>query len=681
MSAEDKRRAVKAALVREALEKERAELNARNDALVRQAVSPQFSRIEATAAGAAQGVGADFLDELYGARKAVTDVLPIVGDYPDATLEDRYRVNRDEARGYYDRAAEEHPVAYGAGNMVGGGAQVLLPGAKGLGLAAGAGASAARKLGTTALSSGAAGVGASESESLLANIEDGVLSAGTGVALDKFGNAVGGKIKGGLRKRANEKAVIASGAKTAEVRELRKKGLLDTHGQWLLERGIVTPLSSLEDVAERSKMIKEKAGEVIGSVIDGADQLREKAVAGVRQTLGASNPALATPEQLAKLDAVEGMINEEFGYSFNNVADRIEGIIVRDDKIGAARFHREKLEGLVAEFRRIGESGPGTLRDGLRNKTEQRRLLGTVDNLSEDYKQEIYDIISNELERSVSGFERLQSGVQKMYGNVADNMVAGAGVDPRALPAPNLPVPSGPVPVAAGPATPVAPEQMVVDQFRQANREYAGAANAQKTAERRLDTVASNRDFGLTTSQALWGGAAAAGSMGAGLAAGVANNFFRQYGSSLQASLFHKAANAVEKGGGAMASRPRLKEALRKGPTQFVAAQIIAAKTDPQAKAMMERDLLGDPEGAFSTSIVVDDPETLAAAVDEIMTNDGFDSVMKAKMVSDIGRRGVLEVDLQAPPPPAPVQAKPSSEAPRSIDDLLSVFKRSEATG
>jgi hypothetical protein len=673
MNAEAKRQAVKRALVREALEKERAE----NTELARQAVAPQFSRTEAALAGAAQGLGSDFLDELYGARKAVTDVLPLVGDHPDATLDERYHVNRDEARRYYDRAAEEHPAVYPIGNMVGGGAQVLLPGAKALGLAAGPGASAARKLGTTALSSGAAGLGASESESALGNVEDAVISAGAGVALDKLGNKIGGKIKGGLRKRANEKAVIASGAKTAEVRELRKKGLLDSHGRWLLERGIVSPLSSLEDVAERSKAIKENAGMVIGGVIDEADRLRGEAVTGVRAALGATDPALATPEQLSKLAAVEGMINEEFGYSFNNVADRIEQLIARDDKIGAARFHREKLEGLVDEFRRIGADGPGTLREGLRNKTEQRRLLGTVDNLSEDYKQEVYDIISGELERSVSGFERLQAGVQKMYGNAADNMVAAADVDPRMLPPSTLPVPSGPTPGAPPPSVagaPVIPEgQAVVDTFKNANREYAGAANAQRTAERRLDTVATNRDFGLTTGQALWGGAAAGGAPVA-LAAAVGNNFFRQYGSSLQASLFHKAANVIEKGGAIGASQPMLKEALRKGPTQFIAAQLVAMKTDPKAKAWMETQMLGDPEAAFSgaTNVVIDDPETLAAVADQINQHDGIDTIEKAKLLSDMGKRGVVEINLEAPAPPAPVAQKPRRAG--NLSDLLNVF-------
>jgi len=511
--------------------------------------SEQFSKTESALAGAAQGVGYDFLDELYGARKGAQDVL--VGDSKFTELPDRYRARRDEARKYYADAQKQNPVSYGTGNVAGGVGSAFIPGYN---LARGG------KLASAALSSGVAGLGASEGESTLSNLRDAGVSAGTGAALTGLAGKLlptGDK----LQKYARGKAVTAAGASPKEIRALRASGLEDSQGEWLLKNKVVTPLASLEDISKRSDTLRETAGKKIGSIVDNIDSLRVQAI----ESLRSKSQGLAPPQQLGQVEGLEKQINNEFGYKFDNVAQRIEDIISRDDRIAASKFHRTKIKQLANEFRRIGSEGPGTIREGLQNKTQHRRLLKDVDSLGEDYKQEIYDIISDELNKSVDNTERLAAGVDRL---------AGKQVAPQ----------------------PPGQSKRAIDEFKGANRDYAAAATTNAMAEKRLGNTKSNRDFGLTSSIALAAGLMAGGPVAA-VAYGGANNFFRKYGSALQATGANKLAQVLK-------AQPQsfgkyavpLEEALRRGPRQFLITNYLIGKNDPQYVSFLEQLMQGEDQ-------------------------------------------------------------------------------------
>ncbi len=569
----------------------------------------QFSEIESGMAGAAQGLGSNFLDELYGARKGAQDV--ILGDAELKDLVDRYRAHRDEARQYYDQAEAQNPKSYGAGNIVGGTAQAFIPGAAMSKLGA---------VGGAAASAGAAGLGASDKESTLGNIEDAAKSAAAGAALGYAGGKILPSAKS-IKSWANEKAVKASGAMTKEMRALESKGLLDKQGEFLLENKIVTPLASLENISERSDAVRQKAGEKIGGIIDNIDALRAKAIDRVKDALK-DKPELST--------ALQDKITNEFGYNYNNVADQIDAIIERDSGIAASKFHRDRLSQLSDEFRRIGEKGSGTLRSGLRNKTEHRRLLKDVDNLGEEYKQEVYDAISGELDRSVSNMERLRGGVDKLYGDPIQPLLTDGGADPAV--------------------------KTALDEFKGANRDYAASATAQATADKRLGQVRSNRDYGLTTAIAAGAGLAAGGPATA-VAYGSLNNFFRKYGSSLEATGGNALAKMLQVQPEAFGQYAApLGEALRRGPRQFLVTNYLIGKGDPQYAGFLDSMLKDDTK--------IDDPEQIRLEIDRIKSDKSLNSIEKAKRLTQINRDGFIEVPAPAPvpePTPPPVRGDVNS--------------------
>lgn len=591
------------------------------------ATPKQFSKTESGLAGVAQGLGSNFLDELYGARKGVQDALTVDGvgvtDIPD-----RYKVHRDMARDYYDLAETENPKSYATGNIGGGVAQALIPGA------------ALSKLGVVgggAATAGAAGLGASSADTVVGDIENTVKTAAAGGALGYAGNKLLPTAKA-IRTWGREKAVKASGAMTKEMRALEERGLLQAQGEFLLKHKIVTPLASLEDVAERSNAIREKAGETIGGIINGVDELRTKAVSRVSDMLK-SKPGHAK--------ILEKQINDEFGYNFNNVANRIDEIIARDGDVAASKFHRDRLQQIAGEFRKIGEKGSGTLRTGLRNKTEHRRLLKDVDSLGEDYKQEVYDVISDELNRAVGNFERLEAGVQKLYGSPIPKGTAIADGSET------LPAVADLGDVQAGATT-------ALDEFGQANRDYAASAVAQSTAEKRLGQVRSNRDYGLSTGMATMAGLVDGGVV-TGVTYGSINNFLRKYGSSLQATGGNKLANMLETQPQALGQYAApLEEALRRGPRQFAVSTYLIGKGDPQFAVFLDG-IINDGK--------IDDPIQVGMERERIKNDKSMTSVEKARALTEINKNGYIM--KEAPPAPAPTPAPAPIPQGNMIESLL----------
>lgn len=150
--------------------------------------------LESFARGGAQGLSARFADEITGGLESLTTGKS-------------YAQARDESRAQYKQAEKDNPLAYKAGEAVGGLASIFLPGGN---LVKGAGLANAAARG--ALYGGAAGLGGSESDLTRGDVggvaRDTLGGAATGAA---FGAGVG-LVGEGLRR------ILAPAAKAAGER-------------------------------------------------------------------------------------------------------------------------------------------------------------------------------------------------------------------------------------------------------------------------------------------------------------------------------------------------------------------------------------------------------------------------------------------------------------------------------
>lgn len=154
--------------------------------------APEVSKTASALRGVAQGVTLGFADELTGlAESAISDKT--------------YRQARDESRAAYRAAQEANPITYGAGQLAGGVATALVPGAGALNLArlgTGIGAQVARG----ALSGAISGVGEAESApGKMMSLEDmgaaGLKGGATGAIVGGILGTAGKAIVGGAAER------------------------------------------------------------------------------------------------------------------------------------------------------------------------------------------------------------------------------------------------------------------------------------------------------------------------------------------------------------------------------------------------------------------------------------------------------------------------------------------------
>lgn len=227
-------------------------------------IRPQTSGIESAIRGAAQGGTLGFADEITGALEA-------------AFTPKTYRQARDESRAAYRQAQEDNPLAFGAGEVGGGLASLLLPGG-----AAAKGASLAGKVGAAALGGAVSGAGYSEEESLGGIARDaavsGAVSGGLAGALGLAAKGVG-KLAKGYAAKAPERFErhlaedISEGATpTARKRlaQLQPGMLAEVIGEdKALQRTFRDPAAALAAVKERVDQLVTKP-KPIYDVIDKA---------------------------------------------------------------------------------------------------------------------------------------------------------------------------------------------------------------------------------------------------------------------------------------------------------------------------------------------------------------------------------------------------------------------------
>jgi hypothetical protein len=239
---------------------------------------PKTGKGESAGRGAVQGLSLGFGDEGSAAIAALlpfTDREAAKGD----TIGERYRNARDFYRGQNARAQEDHPVIYGANEIGGAVAPMLLTGG---------GAAAARaptllgRAGQAAVLGakvgGVAGAGYSEAPTLGGVAGDAAGGAATGAALgpaiEVAGAGVGKAARwasGKVGDLAAEAARRSTGATQADISKLTREnpGRPAQLGRALLDENI--RLRSPDTIAADAKALRGTTGREIGQLLQDAD--------------------------------------------------------------------------------------------------------------------------------------------------------------------------------------------------------------------------------------------------------------------------------------------------------------------------------------------------------------------------------------------------------------------------
>lgn len=171
------------------------------------------------------------------------------------------------------------------------------------------------------------------------------------------------------------------GLKPSQREKLMKAGLYEKTGRTILDKKVVTALSSLDDIAEKATEEAGKAGKVIGDVV------------------GAVDDSISALKKQVDSEDVRNLIDETFGFNLARVADKIDETIVKpnafNDLIGP---EVQKMSGLTESFR---QRGALSLAQGQAIKGSQR-LAAEAERLPKGFQKQVYSIIRDEMTESVS---------------------------------------------------------------------------------------------------------------------------------------------------------------------------------------------------------------------------------------------------------------------------------------
>lgn len=367
------------------------------------------SEVESLAKGGAQGITIGTGDEITGAIQGGADsflrgLSMLKGETPvDLNpintvkhLLEQYRYHRDVERGNNARAREAHPNYYMGGEIVGGAA---LP------IPVGAGVKGAMKAG--AALGGAYGLGTSESDLSKGEVGGALLDTAAGGAAGATGGAAGhGLIKAGegalsglkslLSKYAAGRALKAVGGTKATVKNIVGKDKVGEFAADLYDHGIVTPLASMDEIAERVGAKLQSEGASIGRHFQDIDR---------------------ASSQSFNADAAAARLEKEL----------LEPI----QKSAAFKSYAPALSEKIQAIREIG-SAP--FEQANRMKSEFADLVNwNSDSLPQDLKKRLVGILNSEIENQIASstpgtaLSSLKEA-KRLYGNLkeADKMASNA---------------------------------------------------------------------------------------------------------------------------------------------------------------------------------------------------------------------------------------------------------------
>jgi hypothetical protein len=269
------------------------------------------STLSAFGRGAAQGATLGFGDEIQGALQAV---LPPPGGDPRGYfggMVERYRSERDAARGADRRAQQAHGAAYVAGSVVGSAPAAIATGGAGAAQGAGLGARVLYGARAAAPMGAVYGAGTSEADGLGGLARDAAVGgAGTAVlggALPVVGEGVR-KVAVPLARRLSQTA-IEQGRKALSgigTPLSARKPIPEAAVQQALDTGAIKPLGTVAGTAERLATQADEVGSVYANILSSleakgvhgpeaealARDLAQRAVAAAQTSLGSARPGM-----------------------------------------------------------------------------------------------------------------------------------------------------------------------------------------------------------------------------------------------------------------------------------------------------------------------------------------------------------------------------------------------------
>jgi len=512
-----------------------------------EALNPRrtLSPIEAGVSGLAKGLTFGFSDEIAAAGRA--GVGKLTGDKsPYGDLYDKYL---KEQRAYQDAAKADSPIAFTASEI---GGAIVGPGKF---FAPAKGASVAANVARAGLGGGIVGVGTSEEKSVKGLAEDALKGAAIGGAtqygLDKIGQGISRLKPSSLNKFAEEKAVKAAGAMTKEMRDLEAKGQLHKIGRELLDKKIVTIKAGLEDVIERSGAIKKESGKKIGEILSAADDLVENTTKMIEngKLLG------FLPE--AQKNAAKEYMQENFGFSMKNVANRLQQEII------APNIQNPLLKTELSRVAAIADDFAALPAQSLKaaniiKGTQGAKTKFDAQTVPEAFKKQVYKIIKEEIDGAVNKVSKLEDALLEKGVNVS-GLLQLPGV------------------VADGTAQ---LKKILGPAYEQAKKDFGMSKSVGDMAFKRLGGVRSNRGVSLTDTIMAASGFASGGPV-TGIALGALNKFGRRYGNTFQAVGADKLAKVLSRSPDALGRfGDTLARAAQENPLSLIAAHLALSK-DP----------------------------------------------------------------------------------------------------
>lgn len=234
---------------------------ARYEDIYNQTPTKPPSKLDSLMRGFTQGGTFGYGDEVSGGMEVLKKYLTqkFKGDKTPIDFRDDYVKNRDFHRLQLERAKKENPKSYLAGELLGGGATMAVPGLQEATVA---------KLTALGALQGLGYSNASLSEKPLESTKD--IAAGTvlGAAAGGLGKAIQSLLSTKAMSRlAQNKALKALGYSKPLLRTQERRNAAQKVGQEMLNQEVITPWASAGKMNERVQNVLERSGTEIGEFL------------------------------------------------------------------------------------------------------------------------------------------------------------------------------------------------------------------------------------------------------------------------------------------------------------------------------------------------------------------------------------------------------------------------------
>lgn len=467
--------------------------------------------------GLLQGVTLGHSDEVLSAGRGLLAAVrdPIQGGQDSGLSRivrgvDAYKTSLAGERAANEEAYASNPKTYTAANIVGGSIPAVMVAPE----------SAVGGIAAAAAQGGLSGEGYSNKS---------LVDDSSGVARDAAGGALTGALFQGvgtgvsralptaanIRSFSNTMASKAAGAMGSDLKKLTPIERQQM-GAAIHDVGLKA-FDSLEEIGAKISSAKEDAGQAIGKALNSVDDLVSTAKTQVDQ--------MQWPD--AAKQAFKDRLDQNYQFNQSQIADRIEKELIAPNlKNPLIKAERDKLQSIANDFR---SNGASTMREGNVIKgTQGKKTNFNSATVPEEFKQELYTIIKEELDNVVGKTGTLENAVAK-NASAAKNPLIGEGE-------PNQP--NNPEDIAAR-------NKSVLDNYVAAKKQYGTLSNAERINTARQGSAAGNRVISLTDTIAGVGGLATGGPAAA-VVTGALNKAVRKYGDSVAAVATKTAADMFE---------------------------------------------------------------------------------------------------------------------------------------